>query len=302
MKKSFLWVAACVGFVALTTEVDAGLLAHWKFDETSGTTAADSAGTNDGTLLDGDPNSANLPVWRPTSGQFGGAIHFNHTTLNHVKVPDFGYGGDGNFSTSIWTKIDLSAPTGKQWWYFWSDGPFSQVASFNYYLRGEQDQNSVPRPDGGKYFVNTTFDDGSGAGTGGLGIVPGSSVGDGQWHMLTVTYSTTDGTKYYVDGVLEASNPAYTGTMALQSGDVFFGARADLNSARVFGGDGTDQDDGLLDDAAIWSFTLTDAQVDRVYRLGAGSVIPEPTSLVLLGLGGCIVQFHRCRRVSILIN
>ncbi|MHC4546334.1 MAG: hypothetical protein ACYSYL_17780, partial [Planctomycetota bacterium] len=45
-----------------------GLVAHWKFDDGSGITAIDSAGTNNGTL-NGDP------TW--TTGRIGGALSFD---------------------------------------------------------------------------------------------------------------------------------------------------------------------------------------------------------------------------------
>jgi hypothetical protein len=49
---------------------DPTLLAHWKLDEASGITAADSAGTNPGTLIGG-------PVWQPTAGRIKGALQFD---------------------------------------------------------------------------------------------------------------------------------------------------------------------------------------------------------------------------------
>jgi VCBS repeat-containing protein len=50
----------------------AGLVHHWKFDETSGDVANDSAGDNHGTLLNW---SASEPKW--VSGKFGGALVFD---------------------------------------------------------------------------------------------------------------------------------------------------------------------------------------------------------------------------------
>jgi hypothetical protein len=47
---------------------DEGLVAHWKFDEGSGGTATDSAGTNNGTLV-GDT------TW--TAGRIDGALSFD---------------------------------------------------------------------------------------------------------------------------------------------------------------------------------------------------------------------------------
>jgi endonuclease/exonuclease/phosphatase family metal-dependent hydrolase len=54
-----------------TTPPNPGLVGHWKFDEGSNTTAADSAGGATGTLV-------NSPVW--TNGKIGGALRFNGTT------------------------------------------------------------------------------------------------------------------------------------------------------------------------------------------------------------------------------
>lgn len=56
-----------------------GMIAHWKLDETSGTTANDSAGSSHGTLVNG-------PVW--TSGQIGGALDFDGTD-DYVTVPSY---------------------------------------------------------------------------------------------------------------------------------------------------------------------------------------------------------------------
>lgn len=48
-----------------------GLVAHWKFDETSGDKASDFSGNGyDGTLQDG-------PLWRPSDGKIGGALEFD---------------------------------------------------------------------------------------------------------------------------------------------------------------------------------------------------------------------------------
>ncbi|MCX5645258.1 MAG: hypothetical protein NTZ17_11340 [Phycisphaerae bacterium] len=49
---------------------DPTLIAHWRLDETSGMTAADSAGTNDGTLMGN-------PTWQPNSGKVKGALKFD---------------------------------------------------------------------------------------------------------------------------------------------------------------------------------------------------------------------------------
>ncbi len=56
-----------------------GLIAHWKFDEGTGTTVADSKGTNTGTF-------ANTPQW--STGKVGsGALNFEATENDGVTVP-----------------------------------------------------------------------------------------------------------------------------------------------------------------------------------------------------------------------
>ena len=61
---TFLFICICltVQCVAINDPV-----AHWKLDESSGSIAYDSAGTNDGILVG---NS----VWNPAGGQIDGAL------------------------------------------------------------------------------------------------------------------------------------------------------------------------------------------------------------------------------------
>src|SRR3981189_591704 len=49
-------------------DINSGLIGYWKFDENSGTTAADSAGSHPGTLVNG-------PAW--TAGRINSALQFN---------------------------------------------------------------------------------------------------------------------------------------------------------------------------------------------------------------------------------
>ena len=61
-----------------------GLIGYWKLDETSGTTAEDSAGgDNNGTLSDN-------VEWQPGGGMSGGALLFDGTSTAHVEFPSTG--------------------------------------------------------------------------------------------------------------------------------------------------------------------------------------------------------------------
>src|SRR5262249_55551223 len=62
---------------AQAVDITNGLVGHWKFDEGSGTTAADSSGNNNtGTLVNG-------PTW--TEGKVGQALSFDGVN-NHVHI------------------------------------------------------------------------------------------------------------------------------------------------------------------------------------------------------------------------
>jgi len=296
MRKCFL-MAACVGIAAIASSADAALVAYWKFDESSGVTASDSAGSNDGTLLD-NAGGTDLPTWKPAAGRFGGAIRFSSATQDYVQVPDFNYGDSGNFTTSIWTKAETDIATGKDWQYFWSTANFSETGGFNMYLINETDASGNPRPDeeSGSYRIRAHDDNGDNSN---VNItVPGTSQG-GVWRMLTTTFSTTDGAKYYVDGVLKGSKPDVDGPMGSSGRDMFFGTRADFNTDRFYGSSTDNQDLGLLDDAAIWDVTLTAGQIRNVYEIGVtANPVPEPTTLVLFLLATtCSVALRR-RRMS----
>ena len=76
--------------------IDEGLVAHWSFDENSGTTAHDSVGANHGTVYGA--------AW--TTGRIGGALGFNGTN-DYVEMGDTvkNYLGT-NYTVSAWIKTD----------------------------------------------------------------------------------------------------------------------------------------------------------------------------------------------------
>jgi len=248
------------------------LIAYWNFDETSGTTAFDSAGSNDGTLLN-NAVGGDLPTWKPTSGKFGGAIRFDALTSDYVQIPDFNYGDSGNFTTSIWTKAETNvAIPDSRFQYFWSTGNYRETGSFNYYFVSEWDTNGNPGTNvPGEYKTRIVDDNGIDIGN---FAFPGSPQG-GDWRMLTVTYSTTVGMEYYLDGAFVGSKPSIVGPVGSSGKDMFFGVRSDLSDIRRYGStDATDPDQelGLLDDAAIWDFTLSPEEIMTVFENGAASV------------------------------
>ena len=70
---------------ALASAASPGPVGWWKFNETSGTVAADSAGGRNGKLLPADPNGQGLgPQW--VAGKFDGGIRFDGSN-DYVELP-----------------------------------------------------------------------------------------------------------------------------------------------------------------------------------------------------------------------
>ena len=91
---------------------DGTLVAHWKFDETEGTIASDSAGDNDSTVI-------GIPTWQPAGGVAEGAMEFKGATF---VVADFVLNPkEGPFSVLAWVKggtpgqAIISQQTGADW-------------------------------------------------------------------------------------------------------------------------------------------------------------------------------------------
>ena len=104
-RKTFFFVAVLVvlfGAASARADLTDGLVAHWKLDGD----ANDSAGSNDGTLVNG-------PIW--TTGQIGDALDFDGVD-DYVDVGDqdsLDFVASESFSISTWFKLsqDVSGLT-----------------------------------------------------------------------------------------------------------------------------------------------------------------------------------------------
>ena len=215
------------------------LVAHWTFDETSGTTASDSVGSNDGTLQ-GDA------TW-DTDGKYGGSLLLDGTG-DHVLVasgPDVNV--TKNYTLSAWVKPDvmsrnhtvLSKVTGN------ADKQYEIQALWDGRTRF-------------KYEINNTDQTGDFGDTG----TPGTLVkADGTWQHMVVTVDNSLLFTVYLDGQVlgtkQGTNEVTAGTDALH-----IGLRG-----------GTYQDTGFqgrIDDVRIYDRALSASEVLDLYN-GTGS-------------------------------
>ena len=103
--RTLVWKAgARAGTPASKTDLAAGLVAHWKLDETAGTKAADSSGRgNDGTL-------ANMAGTEWTTGRAGGALHLDGTNDHVVCGTRIDLAGK-SFSLCAWARRSSALPS-----------------------------------------------------------------------------------------------------------------------------------------------------------------------------------------------
>ncbi|MHC4192754.1 MAG: LamG-like jellyroll fold domain-containing protein, partial [Planctomycetota bacterium] len=223
------------------------LVAWWKFDETSGGTAADSSGNNyHGTKVHFDP------VWKP-DGKFGGCLYFNETYGFSIPKEVFG-GIDRAITISVWVKGDkdqqphsnviLQAGVGKRGKPYlvsvqtdWQEG--GEVR----FITGHEGRDRV--------IFNAALDEWA-----------------GRWNHYAFVKDADEGfQRIYCNGRLVAEQ---TGMTALMAG---------VDAARIgiapdrFG----DQYIGKLDDLRIYNYALSAEEIQQLRAVGAGvgpAVVP----------------------------
>jgi Concanavalin A-like lectin/glucanases superfamily/Disaggregatase related repeat len=155
----------------LEDSASTGPIAHWKLDETSGTTAQDIEGGHDGDLISG-------PVWMP--GKIDGGLSFDGSD-DYVNVPHQDTLSLNNFTISAW--VNATALNGYR--IVVSKGT---AANLNYYLGTHDNEITFG-------FLN-------------VGVwqefeTTGAGLAINNWYHLAGTFDDTIGeAKMYLNGVL----------------------------------------------------------------------------------------------------
>ena len=219
-----------------------GLVGWWKFDEGSGTTAADASGNgNNGTLVGG-------PTWTTASKVGSGALQFDGVN-DYITIPDSAsissIEGSNQVTIALWIKRNSTAPI-----YLVSRYNYSNLFSIH------GDSNWDLRPwwrYGGSGSGGTTLDH-SGCDACLLSV--------GRWHHVVAIYNNP--TSYiYVDGKLISSRDGTGGALNTGSTDpLLIGNYASLYM------------NGSLDDVRIYSRALSATEVQQLYTLGGDAPSP----------------------------
>jgi hypothetical protein len=182
---------------------DPDLVAYWKFDDGSGTTAFDSTGNgNDGVFV-GDPK------WVP--GKLGGALEFDGDDyLNCGNDPSLEI--RDQITIAFWFKVEAFQNT---WEAFFSKGDSAYRVS-----RGGGNGDATHMGITGTTASPSWFN--------GTVIVTG-----GDWHHLAATYDGTEG-RIYIDGVLDVTYPS-TGQIAIETDPLWIGNNSQNTSRQLHG-------------------------------------------------------------------
>ena len=224
---------------------DVNLQGYWRFE--SGALVADSSGnsntlTNNNTVTEG-------------TGKYGGAADFEISNTEYFSITDGDQTGldiTGDISFSKWLKLEQLPST--------AGASFDLITKWN----GTGNQRGYRlgvNTDNKLYFFY------SGDGISNTNIVTTGAVFDagdvGNWVHLVITADVSDqDIKVYKDTVSQAGT--ITGTQS-----------AIYNNTSEFQVGGihvlTVYYDGLMDDVCVFSRVLTDAEILKIYKGGAGA-------------------------------
>jgi hypothetical protein len=215
--------------VAVTPTVSQLLqISTWKLDEGSGTIAADSAGDNDGTLING-------PVWT-TLGKIDGALEFDGSDdrVTVLSAPDLEISGP--ITLSAWVSADTLSRKGDR---IISKSNGSGSNQCDYYLMATSSKIEFAFFDGS--LIKTTYS---------VSLTPG------QWHQIVGTYDGTTA-RLYLNGI-EVASTVHTGNIRVSTRSLHLGSwgGADLNQTW----------DGRLDDLRIYAQALTAEEVLSLFN------------------------------------
>lgn len=250
---------------------------YYEFEETSGTTAFNSANT--GSRYDGSFNLSRgtIAVNRPSFAQ-GGASY------------DFGGGGD--YGGVIVTSPLANSLT--EWTVsLWVSYDSSKTAGSNFLSNDQLGWNN-------DVLIGIGPEEGTEVGRGQVGVVQqgapgaerdfaGAPLTAGKWHHIAVTGSTASGKlSLFIDGVLAASDENLVNGVTFNGADGLGTASLNIGASRT---DGLRPYDGLLDELAIFDHVLPPERI-----AAHAAAVPEPATHALLALGVLSIAGYALRR------
>jgi hypothetical protein len=216
-----------------------GLIDWWKFDESSGTVAADSAGANPGTLL--NFNFTGASGW--TTGRIGNALAFDGAS-DYVSLDSSQLSLSNNFSVSAWINPRDAAGYGV----FFCVRSLYQQSGFKFWVDGHaliiEGQTTAG-------WRQTYFAVGQ--------------IQNDTWYHVVIVYDKAT-VLVYLNGVNQPANyegnPNWGADLVMDpTKPTRIGAENGTGSVGFFF-------NGLIDDLRIYNRTLIPAEVQALYQVG----------------------------------
>jgi len=227
-----------IGFAEITSEEIAGL---WLFDEGNGQKTRDISGkNNDGALV-------NDPKW--VSGKFGKALEFDgKDDYVEMSLPDvFNDISNNDFTISFWVNVQDISGSGTVWTRIME----ARYDNSNYVQFDIQINN-------GELGINV-IDSGVER-----TIIVNSPISADTWYHVTGTWDADeDSVKLYLDGVQQST----TGTTPASPG-----SQKTLNVGRRSDGSDMTYFDGIIDEFAVFSVTLTEEEIESLIEEGLKAI------------------------------
>lgn len=243
---------------------------YWRFSETAGTIAGDAIGDKDGTyatptLGQAGPRPSDALSGMPVANL---APDFNRSQNDSVSISGE-YPDADAITMSLWVQL---APDG-------SDTNRQIIAGYQSpgYPRY---RFLVCRESNGKLKFYLSDTDGVGQ----IIAEPYSGFTDSDWHNIVFSWDGSE-LKTYLDGDGEQTFTDVNVSGDLRASDFLLVGR-DIN-------DTSNQLDGIVDELILFDYALSAQQVRNLYT----AAIPEPSTLLLLGIGFFgLPVFHRRRK------
>jgi PKD repeat protein len=223
------------------TAPPSNMVAWWPFDETSGTTALDIAGGNNGTHI-------GSPV--PTSGKVSGALDFGSfgSPVSYVEVsdnPSLNFGA-GDFSIDAWFNNGIGPIVSKL-----------SNSGIGYELRSDVIV-STDLPSGTRALILTVV-----GSEGGFSYYDCGEVPPAPWsHVAAVIDREANTAKCYVNGVLsDTITDSIMGSTATAGDSLFIGY------SNMFGSG--DRYAGIIDEVELFNRALTESEIQDIYNADA---------------------------------